>query len=165
MNWRVFIGVLGVKLLQNNQSLRNFCLWGCKAAGLLLVAQFFCFMWKKALITWSNHMLTSYLDLHHHICQMPCHGILEHQNFEFFYGRIPWNPVTGPHPKDTWMRVFGNQTASNFHVTCSRKTFWEGCTDACAGCNLFVMSIVVMSIVLFVVKVKFCGISLVLNNK
>ena len=37
MNWSVFVIVLGEKLLQNNQSLLNFCLWGCKAAALLLM--------------------------------------------------------------------------------------------------------------------------------
>ena len=37
MNWCVFVAVLGEKLLQKNQSLQNFCLWGCKAAALLLM--------------------------------------------------------------------------------------------------------------------------------
>ena len=36
-SWHVSVAVLGEKLLQNNQSLRNFCLWGCKEAALLLI--------------------------------------------------------------------------------------------------------------------------------
>ena len=35
--WYVFVAVLGEKLLQNNQSLRNVCLWGGKQAALSLI--------------------------------------------------------------------------------------------------------------------------------
>ena len=39
------------KLLQNSQSLRNFCFWGCKEAALSLIQHiFFCFLWKNALV-------------------------------------------------------------------------------------------------------------------
>lgn len=37
--------------------------------------------------------------------------------------------VTELHPKDTWKCPFRTQTASNFHITCLRKTFWEGCDE------------------------------------
>ena len=36
-NCHVFVAVLGEKLLQNNQSLRDFCLWDCKEAALSLL--------------------------------------------------------------------------------------------------------------------------------
>ena len=29
--------------------------------------------------------------------------------------------------QDTWMHSFRTLTASNSHITCSRKAFWEGC--------------------------------------
>ena len=43
MSWHVFVTVSKEKLhvLQNNHSLLNFCLWGCKAAALLLMSHNF----------------------------------------------------------------------------------------------------------------------------
>ena len=112
MKWCVFIAVLGVKPLQNNQSLQNFCFWGCKAAVLLLM-WFFFFPWKIALL-WRMQMLA---DLYHRILSDIMAG-LEHQNFECFPQlRLPWNSNTGHslHSKDIWMRVFQTPTTSNFH--------------------------------------------------
>lgn len=73
MNWRVFIAVLGVKLLLKNQ------LFGIFACGVVVsyfivtdVAQFFffvCFMRKKALIMQRMQIFASYADLHHCILQ------------------------------------------------------------------------------------------------
>ena len=39
--------------------------------------------------------------------------------------KIPWNPATGLHPKDTWKHAFGTQTASNFHITTPGKKHFE----------------------------------------
>ena len=44
LNWCVSIAVLGVKLLKNNQSLRNFHLCGCWAAALSLMWHSFFFV-------------------------------------------------------------------------------------------------------------------------
>ena len=41
------MAVLGEKLLQNNQSLRNFCFWGCKEAALSLMWHNFLFYVEK----------------------------------------------------------------------------------------------------------------------
>ena len=49
-NWHVFVAVLGEKLLQNNKSLRNVCLWGCKEAALWLIWHNFLFYVENALI-------------------------------------------------------------------------------------------------------------------
>ena len=62
----------------------------------------FCFMQKKALTMWRPRILANYADLCTASCQMPCHGILEHQNFDFFLQeRVPSNTITGQHSKDT----------------------------------------------------------------
>ena len=61
--------------------------WDATASSLN-VAQFFCFMGKKALIVWQMQMLANYANLHHPILSR--HGILEHRNFIFFFqGRVP----------------------------------------------------------------------------
>ena len=40
----VFVTLLGEKLHQNTRSLRNFCLWGCKAAAVSLIWNNFFFV-------------------------------------------------------------------------------------------------------------------------
>ena len=62
-NWCVFVAVLE-ELLQNNQSLQNFCFWGCKEALLLLIwHNFFCFMQKKDPINFMwKRILADYAD-------------------------------------------------------------------------------------------------------
>ena len=60
-------------------------------------------------------------------CQTPCHASLSIEISNFSRGRIPWNPASGLHPKSTWKHAFRTQTASSFHITCSRKIFGEGC--------------------------------------
>ena len=47
MHWHVFVAVLGEKLLQNNQLLRNFCFWDCKEAALSLIWHSFLFYVEK----------------------------------------------------------------------------------------------------------------------
>ena len=47
MNWCDFVAVLGEKLLQNNQSFRNFSFWGYKEAALSLIWHKFWFYMEK----------------------------------------------------------------------------------------------------------------------
>lgn len=79
-NWRVFIAVLEVKLLQNIQSLRNFWLWSCKVA-----CGAFCSMRKKALIMRRMRMLASYADLHHRILSDALSWHLWASKFRIFF--------------------------------------------------------------------------------
>lgn len=66
MNLHVFFAVLEIKLNQNNKTLQNFHLWGCKAAALALLYNFFfSFVRKKSLIMQKIWMLASYVDPHH----------------------------------------------------------------------------------------------------
>ena len=47
MNLHVSFAVLEMKLNQNNKTLQNFHLWGCKAAALALLYNFFLFCEEK----------------------------------------------------------------------------------------------------------------------
>ena len=121
MNWNVFITVSGVKLLQNNQSIQNFCLWSCKATALSLMwHNFFCFTWKKS----SDYVENADVST---LCRSApphpdrCPVMVSSSN------KIPWNPATTQHPKYTWKHSFWPQTASTSHTTCSRKKIWESC--------------------------------------
>ena len=86
-NWRVFIPVLREKLLQNSQSLRNFCIWGCKEAALSLRwPNFLCIMWKNALII-RVRMLAKYAIPYRQILRCPVKrgkGIIYDCNSNFF---------------------------------------------------------------------------------
>ena len=88
-------------------TLWNFCLWGCSQ---LLYCYwcgtiFFLFVLcgKKLWLCRECRYLQVMQICTTASYKMLCHGITEHQNLNFFFqGRIPWNPATGPQPKDTW---------------------------------------------------------------
>ena len=67
MNWRVFIAVLGEELLQNNQISAVIMKYLYCCCIVTNMAQFFCFMQKKAPIMQRMQTLANYADLHHRI--------------------------------------------------------------------------------------------------
>ena len=68
MNCCVFVTVLGVKLLQNNQSLQNFvCGVGCEATAVSLTWHNFFVLCGKKLIMQERETLASRVDLPHRI--------------------------------------------------------------------------------------------------
>ena len=62
-NWCVFVAVLE-ELLQNNQSLQNFCFWGCKEALLLLIWHSFFVLCGKKVPIIQKGMFANYADLY-----------------------------------------------------------------------------------------------------
>lgn len=121
MNWHVFVIVLGEKLLQTNQPLCNFCLWGCKAAVSLLMWLKFSVYAEESLIMERMRMLANCVELHH--CILSWHPWAS--KFQFFSKDRYSETLLQARTLRTLESVPLEPT-SNFHITSSKNTFWEG---------------------------------------